>query len=193
MIEDILLFIRQNIGPLIALGSAFIAWFALKANHDWSRRNCALQFMADWNAKTAPHRKAIEEIFPGLIDKDKKAVYQTELTKEIARNIYTSKQANSTSQDAINSPQPDYWKARFHLMELGNHMECVSSAYINNVADRKMIEVAFKAPMVRWHSAMENFISEVSEHRGYRPWKPWDDLVQEWSKEPQKKWRKKTA
>jgi hypothetical protein len=188
----LLLFIRENIGPLIALLGATIAWVALKANHDWNRRHCALQLGADWNENTAKHRRAIEDIFPGLIDKDTKAEYTTEITKELARKIYTSKPEKiegSTDSAGI----PNYWKARFHLIELGNHMECISIAYINKVADQKMIEHSFKAPMIRWHKIMINFISEVQEHRGYSPWEPWDTVVQQWEDKSKSKKRKSTA
>lgn len=183
-------FIQQNIGPLVAVISAGIAWFALKANHDWNRRNCALQLGADWNKNTATHRKAIEDIFPSLFDKDSKATDTTEITKALARIIYTSKPPKSDSA-TVNTP--DYWKARFHLVELGNHMECISIAYLNKVADQKMIEHSFKAPMTKWHKIMINFITEIQEQRGYSPWEPWDTVISQWDAKAPPKKRKNTA
>jgi hypothetical protein len=165
-------YISQNIGILTAILSATIAWIALKANHDWNRRNYALQLVGEWNAKTSMHRKAIENAFPGLIDKDNRSGTCTEITKQIAQEIYKSR------------PEEANWQVRFHLIELGNHLEFISTAYLHSVGDKEILEQAFRAPLIRWHDIMANFIAEVEVHRKYKPWEPWDRAVNHWKSKP---------
>jgi hypothetical protein len=124
---------------------------------------------ADWNLRTAVHRQAIEKIKPGLIDTAHGKV--TEITNCYAHTIYSSK------------PGTPEWELRFHFIELLNYFEFVATAYENGVADKKMIEVGFKAVLVRWHKVLTNFIDTVAKSRGYRPeelWTPYQALVKRW-------------
>jgi hypothetical protein len=165
-------FINSYVGALVALLSVSIAWFTLRRNHDWNRRSCALQLVNDWNQKTGGHRRVIESKLPGLFDSDKRANQVTEITQQIARTIYSSK------------PGDEHWETRFHLIELGNHFECIATAYLNGIADEKIIKTSFKGPIIKWHGIMKNFINEVKEQRGYDPWLPWNDVVNKWSITP---------
>lgn len=167
----------MNVGAILtAVGLVFTAW-VLKRNHDWNRREYAAKMAAEWNEKTSLHRKAIENLRPGLIDEDPNSRI-VELTKEEALNIYCSKP--NSSKDEENAQ----WDLRFHFVELLNHLESIAVAYRNGVGDRPMIEEAFRNVLVRWRHVLHEFIDVVERKRGYKPWQPYTDLVGYWETRP---------
>jgi hypothetical protein len=158
------------IAPSITAVGVLVAVLTLRANHDWNRRQYAMQILADWNPQTSEHRKAIESAFPGLIDVDRNSNKVVELSRARAAEIYESKPGS-----------PD-WDLKFHFIELGNYFEFICSSYIHHVADHDMIEQAFRYMLIRWHGIMLTFIDTIEHHRGYRPWQPFSDLVEYWQR-----------
>jgi hypothetical protein len=154
-------------GASVAIASAWIAIVSLRANHDWNRRQYALNLVGDWNAKTEPHQKAIEGAFPGILNINEDGMPVAEFTLKRAVEVY-----NATSGDDYN--------LRFHLLQMGNHLEFIASAYLNYVGDRKIIEVAFGNVIVRWYDAMHNFTEVIKMKRKYAPWRPFYDLTLKW-------------
>ena len=165
----------QQLAPVITAIAVIVAAWTLRANHEWNRRQYAMNMISEWNSRTAVHRKAIEKAIPGLIDIDKKSNSVAEVSKDRAKAIYGSK------------PHEPDWELRFHLIELGNYFEFVASTYTYHVGDRKMIEEAFKGPLTVWHKVLQNFIEVVRENRGYDPWPPFSDVVKIWD-QPKKAW-----
>jgi hypothetical protein len=169
-----LLWLAQHfaqIGVAVAVVGVFLSYWALRANHDWNRRQFAATMAAEWNLRTASHRQAIERTMPGLVDVDLTGKL-VELTKERAYVIYTSK-ADS-----------DDWLLRFHFIELLNYFEFVATVYEHMVADRRMIEEGFKTPLLTWYDVLKNFISVFEARRGEQPgeaWAPYQRVVSEWN------------
>lgn len=158
-------------GTVATAFGVIVAYRALRANHDWNRRQYAAKLIEDWNSQTLIHRKAVEALLPGLIDVDKQSKEIAEITHQLALQIYSSK------------PGQQYWDLKFHLIELLNYFELVSASYINRVADEAMLRDSFKQPLEHWHQAVQNFIRIVAENRGLNPWKPYTDLVANWKGE----------
>jgi len=163
----------QIFGPIATALGVFVAIWALRANHDWNRRNFTAALIGQWNEKTSIHRQAIEKIKPGLVDLNKKWT-PVEITKAEAENIYTAKAGT------------DEWLLRFHFIELLNYFETIASAYNNKVADQIMIEESMKGVLVRWHDILVNYIHAVEAHRGYQPWSPFLTVIDEWKKKTSK-------
>ncbi|MBC6426072.1 MAG: DUF4760 domain-containing protein [Ekhidna sp.] len=164
--------------PLIAILVAIIGFFLtirkLKADHDWKRREFTANMIADWNQKTSSHRKEIERLMPGLIDKIERKEEITKITQSKAREIYES----LPDKDGTN------WKLRFHFLELLNYFEYISSVYLNRVADKKMVEESFKTTLIQWNRILNHFIEEVKTHREYqnkKPWGPYHEVIKLWS------------
>ena len=64
----------QMLKVVSSVGSLIGVWFvyiALRANHDWQRREYAMNMGRDWNINTAQHWEAIENVFPHLRDVDR--------------------------------------------------------------------------------------------------------------------------
>src|SRR5690349_781551 len=139
MRSDVLIWLLPNIGPILTAAALLLTVWTLRRNHDWNRRQYAANMVADWNVKTSVHRKAIENLRPGLIDEDPQNPTDriVELTKRQAADIYCS--------DPNNPEQKALWELRFHFIELLNHFESVAVAYRNGVGDREMIEEAFQS------------------------------------------------
>lgn len=146
----------------------FLAWLALRSNHEWNRRYNALKIIDEWNPRTGEHRKAIEKSLPGIFDIDPKTKEVIELDINKAKNIYEC------------NPNDDHWQLRFHLMEVLNYFEFVSSSYLNGVADSLIIETSLRPPMLKWYKVLRNFIEYMNEIRGYKVWKPYEDVVNLW-------------
>ena len=169
----------EFVAMLTAIG-VFLAFWTLKANHNWNRRHYALNMTMKWNSETLVHRKAIEKVMPGLIDVDKQSRQITELSKERATQIYLS--------DPQKQDQRDDWELRFHFLELLNFFEDISIAYLHCVADQKIIEEAFKSVLIRWYDILLPFMTIVKENRGYDPWSPYTDVIHRW-KRPRRRLR----
>jgi hypothetical protein len=180
MAHDAWSWFLPNIGPLLTAVALFLTVWTLKRNHDWNRRQYASNMVAEWNTKTSIHRKAIENLKPGLIDEDPNNTTESivELTKQEAKAIYCS--------DPNNPDQKALWELRFHFIELLNHFESIAIAYRNGVGDREIIEEAFRNVLVRWRKILHEFIDMVECKRGYKPWQPYTDLVAFWEERPYK-------
>jgi hypothetical protein len=122
-LQNVLAWLLLNVGSMLTASGLFLTVLVLKRNHDWNRRNYAASLVADWNTKTSIHRRAIENLKPGLIDEDptRPADRLADLTKKHAREIYCSE---PTTDD-----QKALWELRFHFIELLNHMEAIAIAY----------------------------------------------------------------
>jgi len=151
------------IGTLIA---AFLVYRTLKSNHDWQRREYALNIVRDWNINTSAHWQALERVFPHLRDVDRTGGIVTELTKQQAKEIYTC-----DPDDKMN------WDLRYHVIELLNYLEFVSMVYIQKVADKEIIETCLKDAMIKYYDILKNVIDVVETCEGYLPWTPYSTLV----------------
>ena len=169
------------IGSIGTLIGAFYVYRTMKADHDWRRRQYALDLSKEWNPNTAHHWREIENIFPHLRDVDKTSGEITELTKTQAKELYTCSAEDNGK-----------WTVRFHLIELINYYDHLAMAYTNNVGDQQIMEDAFKAPMIKAHDILKNFIEVVETCEGYLPWGPYIQVVEEW-KSVDKQHRAKTA
>lgn len=161
--------IITGVGLLLTYQALRLNYKALKANHDWNRRKAAVEIVARWNDETSVHRKAIEEIRPGLVDLDKSERNRTpEITKADALAIYTA------------TPGSEDWKLRFHFIELLNFFESICVAYHHGVADKEILIISLHSPLGRWHAILVNFIDVVGTQRGYKPWEPFELVVAQW-------------
>ena len=177
-------YISLSILALGSVGTLIGAWYVyktLRANHDWQRRQYAIDIFREWNANTAKHAQAIERAFPHIRDVDRTTGKSNEITKEQAKRIYTCDMS-----DAKN------WELRFHIIELLNYLEFVTTAYSHNVADKTIILSSLKNPLVAWHNILKNFIETVNLCEDYKPWQPFSAVVNEWE-HPAMEMRKPTA
>jgi len=166
---DVPLLWLTAIGTIGTLIGAWLVYKALKADHDWNRRQYAMDMLKDWNANTAGHAKAIEDVFPHLRDVDRTGGQVTELTKQQSKHIYT-----------CNPEDASLWNVRFHLVELLNYLEVIAIAYVEGVADEGMVHRCFRGPMMKWHDILTNFIQVVETCEGYQPWEILQQVVGEW-------------
>ena len=157
------------IGAFGTLLGAWIVYRTLRADHEWRRRENAIMFLRKWNDDTADHAKAIEEVFPHLRDVDHNSGAVTELTQEQARQIYTCGPENRK-----------YWELRFHIVELLNHLEAITTAYDNQVVDRKIVRPVMSGPLFTWCTILKNFLKVVEDCEGVQPWQPLLTTVESW-------------
>ncbi|MGE3959682.1 MAG: hypothetical protein AB7H96_23405 [Vicinamibacterales bacterium] len=158
-------------GDTLTVVGLFLTVASLARNHDLSRRENAARLAAEWNSRTAAHRKAIEQLRPGLVDRDPRHPERfVQLTRVEAQAIYCSKPGDS-----------DLWELRFHFVELLNYFESICVAYRHGVADREMVEESFRNALNHWVYVLGEFIEVVKVNRGYSPWEPFTDLVTYWA------------
>lgn len=180
MIETISVFIL-GIGSLGTLVGALFVYKTLKAGHDWNRRKYAADFLQNWDLRSANYTRAIQEKFPHIRDIDRTTGKGNEITKEMAKKIYTCEPVDKEN-----------WELRFHIIEFLNFLEDVALAYNHNVADREMLLVSIKDTTIRWSDALRNFMEIVEECDGTQPWRTFIDLINEW-KSTKVRYRKPTA
>ncbi len=161
------------IGAMGTLISAWLILQTLKSNHDWQRRQYALDLLRDWNANTNDHSQAIETAFPGIRDVDKTTGKVNEISKDRAKKIYIS-DPHKDSNDFL---------LRFHIIQLLNYLEFVVAAYNVNVADEEVILSTMKNPIIRWATILNNFLDVVEMCEGYQPWGPLRTAVKDWEHE----------
>jgi hypothetical protein len=56
----------------------------------------------------------------------------------------------------------------------------VSTSYIQQVADKEIIETVLKNSMIKYYDILKNVIDVVEGCEGYQPWAPFSNLVSEW-------------
>lgn len=163
--------ILMCIGSVGTLLGALVVIIVLTKNHDWNRRQYAINILRDWNNNVLQYNRIIEQSFPNLFDTDLKN-NPTELTKKNSIRIYTATSENE-----------EYLKIRHAIHELLNHLEYVTTAYTQNIADKKIIEDTLKKPLMRVSEILKNYLNIVAERRGYQPWQPYLDVVSMWQKD----------
>jgi len=173
-----------EIGVVITAIGVFLAFFTLRANHDWNRRERAIAMAEKWNTQTLVHRKAIERAIPGLYDINKKSVTVVELSVNRATQIYL---ANPEDEDQFSD-----WELRFHFIELLNYFEDVALSYLHQVGDQHILDEAISRPLLRWYAILSPFMKVVKEHRGYDAWEAFSSIVKIWD-QPERRSRKKTG
>jgi hypothetical protein len=143
-----------------------------EADHKRRMQEFAVKLVLDWNQNTLIHRRALEKAIPGLIDNrtDRRVA---ELTWEKASAIY-----HSSPQDG------DQWELRFNIIQLFNFFEAVAVASETGVADREVIRRSFEGTLTKYAGALSQFVSVVSEARGYPPWAPVQVLLNRWKDLP---------
>jgi len=157
------------IGAMGTLIGAFLVYRTLVSNHDWQRREYAMNILREWNNNTTEHWRVIEGVFPHLRDVDRTGGRITELTKQQAKDIYTCEPSNNK-----------YWELRYHIVEMLNYLEYVGMSYSQNVADQYIIKCSLKEAMIKYHDILKNMIDVVEICEGYTPWEPYIKLVESW-------------
>ena len=168
-------------GVVGTLVGAVLVYRTLVSNHDWKRREYAMNIIGDWNNNTTEHWQIIEPVFPHLRDVDRTSGEITELTKQQAKDIYTCEPSNNK-----------YWELRYHIVEMLNYLEYVGMSYSQNVADQYIIESCLKEAMIKYYDIFKNLIEVVEICEGYSPWEPYTKLVESWKMKASPS-RRKTA
>jgi len=180
MIETISLVVLA-IGSIGTLIGSWYVFKTLKADHDWNRRKYAADFLNTWDIRAGAHFRAIEDRFPHLRDIDRTTGKTNEITREIAKQIYTCDPSDK-----------DSWDLRFHIIELLNFLEDVTLAYAHNVADKEMLLSSVRNATIRWHDVLRNFVEIVELCEGNQPWTVFTSVVEDWKRVEAPK-RKPTA
>lgn len=157
------------VGAIGTLIGAFLVYRTLKCNHDWQRREYAINLIRDWNIHTSKHWQVLEGVFPHLRDVDRTGGTVTEITKQQAKDIYTCEPDNTR-----------YWELRYHLVEMLNYLEYVSMSYEQKVADQEIVETSLKDIMIKYYDILKNLIDVVETCEGYLPWEPYTALIGKW-------------
>ncbi len=166
---ELLLNLIIAVGAGGTLIGAFLVYKTLVSNHDWQRREYALNLVKEWNENTSGHWQAIENKYPHLRDVDRTGGEVTELTKQQAKDIYTCEPSDE-----------ECWKIRYHFIELLNYLEYVGMSYTQNVSDHKIIEACLKDAMIKYHDILINVIDVIDTCEGYLSWEPYIKLVENW-------------
>jgi Domain of unknown function (DUF4760) len=194
-VNDYLLWLLPNIGPIIAAVGLFLTIWALRRNHDWNRRQYAMTLLADWNDRTSNHKEAIERAFPGLVVVRWQATGDPHFSKSRAKEIYNSLY-EANEQELDGQPEPDAM-LRSHMIELLNYFELIAIAYWHRVADQQIVEEGFRGALLRWYAILHPFIEVSQESHAaaqvdHKPWEPFVELVNQW-KQPGRTIRRPTA
>lgn len=174
----------------IALASAA---YGISQQHEWNRRQFAVEMMREWNNQSSLHKAAIEKAYPDLFRDEGPLQSRPRISSTEARLIYFStpdedptKAVNPTGEKPTKDIQPTKivdpmrWEIRNHCIALFNYFEFVAAAWENQVADRRMIEDSFKKTILRWHRDLEEFMILIKNTRGYEPWQPLQRVVAQW-------------
>lgn len=173
----------NSLDILTAIATLLTLWLlykTLKSEHDWRRRQSALELNQKWIETGMISASLIEKKFPHIRyhgnEQDK-----NELTKAKAHEVYTN-----TSDESV-------LEVRKHIIGLLNQMDYIAMAYFNGVADTDIIDLSMKLSITAWYHSFQNFISIVQELEGQKYWHTLQELISYWEKNKKVKIRKPTA
>jgi hypothetical protein len=168
---------------VVGIATLLTLWFVyktLKADHDWRRRQIALELNRDWLEKGTKSANIIEKAFPHIRyqgqEQDK-----NELTKSKAREVYTSTSDETTLE------------IRRHIIGLLNQMDYIAMAYFNGIADKDIVDSSMKYSLIAWFNSLHDFISVVQELENQPYWHTFQELISHWQQSQNVKMRKTTA
>ena len=166
---------------MIAIGTlvgVILILLTVRSDHDWRRRQQAIEIMAGWNANTSASVTALEKHLPHI--RFGKTV--SEITKAKAREIFMNEPESEANEEL-----------RTHIVRLLNHFDYVAAAYSHGVADKEIIEFGLRTTITRWYDVLQNFIHVTQEIDGKTYWTLLEDVIHSWKTTPQFKIRRPTA
>jgi hypothetical protein len=115
----------------------FVAARALRADHDWRRREVALQLIGSWNENTSRQIAEIKKLLPHMRDQDEVAGRVADMTRKQAEDVY----------QAVH--EGEHWETKLSLIQLLNYYENIAIAYEYKVADEEILRSSVRAPIAR--------------------------------------------
>jgi hypothetical protein len=161
--------IATPIGLLLTSAGLALSVKVMRNNHDWNRRQYAMNIVGSWSQETGDHSRAIEEYFPSIRGRSNEAGDLGEISKEVALKILRAEKGT-----------PEF-EIRFHIVSMMNYFEHVVAAYANCVADEKIITDHLRNPIDKWVHALGNFNEIAEQEWGYQPWEPLIQMVSFWN------------
>jgi len=161
---------KININTLLSLVMVCILGLGLYMNNltlkestSWNKKVYAQTLATDHNEKTKSFREIISKEFPD-IGKDEGA---EGISKERAAKIINADPATDNETVSINN----------NIVELLNYLECLVSAYTNEIADQEMMREGFGVMILKYYKYFENYISEHARIHNSHSWQILEDDV----------------
>ncbi len=158
----------QFLGLVLSLISLALSIY-YKFNLD--KKHYALEMIREWNQQTAKDKIIIEKVVPGLYEK-----CSLRLLKEKLDKIYNAATLKKEYLEDSESVE-DYLSAKESMIRLLNYFEFISSAYLNNAVDKKIIQNSFSGTMVRYYCVLNDYIRLEYDKTNRNPWLPYVEFV----------------
>lgn len=168
----------RNIASLFTPVAVALAAGSLFKEYRWRRKQMCLTMLAEWNKHTADHRERIHAAFPGLLSGQGNLNFKTHAAEILAgtfTDATSSDTDSSANSDATLNPPLDAAllrdpRLRRSIIELLNYCEYISVAYLNEIADIRLMEKSMMSAIDEWYEALKPFVVKRTEVRGRNPW-----------------------
>jgi hypothetical protein len=167
---------------VISISSATISFFlyklnikALKDNHDYNRRQCALRLIENWDKDTIKARRHILNKWKEAYNSEKIIDY-----KEIM--AYSIKQKEEVVKNGKNPD--DFLSVTDDIQIILNYFENLALGIDHNIAEEKVIKQAFYSTLNRWYVILTDYREHVNRDRKFHPWKALENFHEKWYEDP---------
>jgi hypothetical protein len=156
-------------GLFVTAISVAIAYWGIREQHEWNRRQQTLVIINDSNKHLNEIRNSLRTSFPDMYS----ANQAQKLSPKDAEDLY----------NACPVKRPPAGATRFSCGARGvaadylNYMDYIASSYVDNVADRRMIEKAFSGVIIEDYEYFENFVKHTEQIRKRQTWEYLQDAV----------------
>ena len=147
-----LLFLLTSINSLV--------WY----QGEWQKKKMVAELVMGLSRDTQDYQKTIIARYPTFQNSPHESI--TKITTNDAINILNKKDEGDAE---LNSA----------LKGMLNHLEGLSTAYLNGVVDKEMFEESFKGVIQVWYFRLEEYLP-VAQRRCDCTWPPFEKLGEEW-------------
>ena len=165
----IVLRVITAVGLLLTAGSVLIAYWGIREQHEWNRRQQTLIIINDSNKHLNEIRNGLRSSFPDMFS----ATETQKLSPKDAADLYNACPVKKPPGAALRFA----CEARGIAADYLNYLDYIASAYVDHVADSSMIEKAFGGIVMEDYDYFENFIKHGEQVRKRKMWEYLQDAV----------------
>ncbi len=139
--------------------------------YSWRRQNLGIDVLREWNSHTMDYRDNIVDWSLQEYGEPPEQHYIRPITPELAREIYHSRDSKIS-------------KVRREITSLLNYFEYISSAYLKEAVDRRIIDESLQNAMKKWHRDLICYMDYVDMHNKADTWPPFRQIIAFWTPLP---------
>lgn len=152
-------------------------WKEFRDDHEYKRRQYAVNLARDWDDSVFYSRSVILRIFPDRFDKIS-AISWDDI--KICRDKQLLLLDKEHGDNQLSIGNTEYLLVTDHIAKILNYFEIVAHAVFSKSADEETLESYFRNSFFNWYNFLSEYREQLKLQRKHDPWSPVSLLYKRW-------------